>query len=159
MCRNCAREGPAGCEISGDGYFSGSTEGGPTVCQATQLRGSDRKSTRLNSSHMSISYAVFSLKKKTTLSCSPAPPPSFPHSSSPSSAAHRLLHSFPTRRSSDLLRIADVGTGSGCVAIALAKDLPGAKFLATDISPEALKVAQRNAKQHNFADQIGRAHV
>jgi release factor glutamine methyltransferase len=52
------------------------------------------------------------------------------------------------------LRIADVGTGSGCIAIALAKDLPGAKFLATDISPAALKVAQRNAERHNFANQI-----
>jgi release factor glutamine methyltransferase len=52
------------------------------------------------------------------------------------------------------LRIADVGTGSGCIAIALAKDLPGAKFLATDISPAALKVAQRNAERHNFADRI-----
>jgi release factor glutamine methyltransferase len=52
------------------------------------------------------------------------------------------------------LRIADVGTGSGCIAIALAKDLPGAKFLATDISPAALKVAQRNAERHHFADQI-----
>jgi release factor glutamine methyltransferase len=52
------------------------------------------------------------------------------------------------------LRIADVGTGSGCIAIALAKDLPGSKILATDISPAALQVAQRNAIRHNFADRI-----
>jgi release factor glutamine methyltransferase len=52
------------------------------------------------------------------------------------------------------LRIADVGTGSGCIAIALAKDLPGSIVLATDISPTALKVAQRNATRHNFADRI-----
>ncbi len=57
------------------------------------------------------------------------------------------------------LRIADVGTGSGCIAIALAKDLPGAKFLATDISPAALKVAQRNAERHHFADQIEFVHA
>lgn len=57
------------------------------------------------------------------------------------------------------LRIADVGTGSGCIAIALAKDLPGAKFLATDISPKALKVAQRNAERHNFADRIEFVHT
>lgn len=52
------------------------------------------------------------------------------------------------------LRIADIGTGSGCIAISLAKDLPGAKFLATDISPAALQVARRNAARHNFANQI-----
>ena len=57
------------------------------------------------------------------------------------------------------LRIADVGTGSGCIAIALAKDLPGAKFVATDISPAALQVAQRNAVRHNFADRIEFVHT
>jgi release factor glutamine methyltransferase len=57
------------------------------------------------------------------------------------------------------LRIADVGTGSGCIAVALAKDLPGAKFVATDISPAALVVAQRNAVRHNFADHIEFVHA
>jgi release factor glutamine methyltransferase len=52
------------------------------------------------------------------------------------------------------LQIADIGTGSGCIAIALAKDLPGTKFIATDISPAALSVARRNAERHNFADRI-----
>ena len=52
------------------------------------------------------------------------------------------------------LRIADVGTGSGCIAIGLAKDLPGAKLLATDISASALEVARRNAERHNFAHRI-----
>jgi release factor glutamine methyltransferase len=49
------------------------------------------------------------------------------------------------------LQIADIGTGSGCIAIALAKELPGAKIYATDISPAALAVAQRNAMRHNVA--------
>jgi release factor glutamine methyltransferase len=57
------------------------------------------------------------------------------------------------------LRIADVGTGSGCIAVALAKDLPGSTLVATDISPAALVVAQRNAARHNFADQIEFVHA
>lgn len=57
------------------------------------------------------------------------------------------------------LRIADIGTGSGCIAVSLAKDLPGARIVATDISPGALKVAQRNAARHHFADQIEFIHA
>jgi release factor glutamine methyltransferase len=52
------------------------------------------------------------------------------------------------------LNIADIGTGSGCIAVALAKDLPGAQFVATDILPRALEVARRNAERAGFADRI-----
>ena len=52
------------------------------------------------------------------------------------------------------LHIADVGTGSGCIAIALAKELPGARIFATDISSAALAVARRNAARLSVSDRI-----
>jgi release factor glutamine methyltransferase len=52
------------------------------------------------------------------------------------------------------LRVADVGTGSGCLAVALAWELPHAEVFATDISERALEVARRNAVRHNVADRI-----
>jgi release factor glutamine methyltransferase len=52
------------------------------------------------------------------------------------------------------LRVADVGTGSGCLAVALARKLPRAEIFATDISAQALEVARRNAMRHGVAGQI-----
>jgi release factor glutamine methyltransferase len=52
------------------------------------------------------------------------------------------------------LQLADIGTGSGCIAIALAKELPQATIFATDISSVALAVAQRNAKRHSVAGHL-----
>jgi release factor glutamine methyltransferase len=52
------------------------------------------------------------------------------------------------------LRIADVGTGSGCLAIALARELPGAHIIATDISAAALAYACRNAQRHAVAERV-----
>jgi release factor glutamine methyltransferase len=52
------------------------------------------------------------------------------------------------------LRIADVGTGSGAIALALAKEMPEAEVHATDISPEALEVARANAARHDLTSRI-----
>src|SRR4051795_8380118 len=52
------------------------------------------------------------------------------------------------------LHIVDVGTGSGCIAIALAKELPQAKIHATDISPAALEVARANASRLQLESRI-----
>jgi len=51
-------------------------------------------------------------------------------------------------------RIVDVGTGSGAIAVTLAKRMPLATFVATDISSAALAVARDNATRHGVADRI-----
>lgn len=50
--------------------------------------------------------------------------------------------------------ICDVGTGSGCIAIAIAHERTDARAVALDISPRALSVAARNAARHNVRDRI-----
>lgn len=57
-------------------------------------------------------------------------------------------------RTGDRLRIGDVGTGSGAIAIALAMHLPAAEIIATDISREALEVAGDNAERHGVENRI-----
>jgi len=50
--------------------------------------------------------------------------------------------------------IADIGTGTGCVAVALAHRLPKARIVAVDISPEALETARGNATRLGVADRV-----
>jgi release factor glutamine methyltransferase len=62
-------------------------------------------------------------------------------------------HGSPSVAASHM-QIVDVGTGSGCIAVALAKELPGAEIHATDISPEALEIAEANAARHQLTGRI-----
>jgi release factor glutamine methyltransferase len=52
------------------------------------------------------------------------------------------------------LNILDVGTGTGCLAIAIAVELPAARITATDFTPAALAVARRNADRHRVEDRV-----
>jgi len=59
------------------------------------------------------------------------------------------LRAHPARQ-----RVADVGTGSGCIAVALAYSLPALKVTATDISAGALSVARLNAQAHAVLERV-----
>lgn len=63
--------------------------------------------------------------------------------------AIKWLQAVPERRT-----IADVGTGSGCIAIAIAKNIPDTKVVATDISLPALDIAHRNVRKHGVENHI-----
>lgn len=54
----------------------------------------------------------------------------------------------------DNIEIADVGTGSGAIAIAIAASLPGAHVYATDYSTDALRIAAINCRNHGVSDRI-----
>jgi release factor glutamine methyltransferase len=62
------------------------------------------------------------------------------------------LEYFPDARAD--AAIADVCTGSGCLAVALAFERAGARFVATDVSADALDVARQNAVRHHVADRV-----
>ena len=55
-------------------------------------------------------------------------------------------------------RVADVGTGSGCIAVAVAVNAPNARVWASDVSPDALAVAHTNVKQNGVEGQVTLAH-
>ena len=53
-----------------------------------------------------------------------------------------------------VVNLLDVGTGSGCIAIALLKHLPAARVVATDVSAEALELVRRNAERHKVSERL-----
>ena len=65
-----------------------------------------------------------------------------------------LLDLAKSRAAGAALRIADVGTGSGVIAICAAKHLPGCRVTALDASPAALSIAAANAAEHGVANRI-----
>jgi release factor glutamine methyltransferase len=58
------------------------------------------------------------------------------------------------RQANGPLRVADIGTGSGCIAIAIGHYAPGVDVWASDVSREALEVASRNVARHNLGDRV-----
>jgi release factor glutamine methyltransferase len=67
---------------------------------------------------------------------------------------HLIETVLPLARLLSMPRIVDVGTGSGCIALALAKELPSAEIHATEISPAALEVAEANAARLQMSNRI-----
>lgn len=71
---------------------------------------------------------------------------------------HLVVEALDEAKASDVadrpLRIADIGTGSGAIAVAVAKHLDGAEITATDTSEAALQIAKWNAEQHSVDDRI-----
>ena len=72
----------------------------------------------------------------------------------PESATGSAAGSHPAGAAAPRLCVADIGTGSGAIAVALAKRRPNWQLYATDLSPDALAVAKANAERHGVADRI-----
>ncbi len=58
------------------------------------------------------------------------------------------------QKHSSAVTVADIGTGSGAIAVSIAVNVPKASIIATDISSKALQVAKRNAERHNADERI-----
>ncbi len=69
-------------------------------------------------------------------------------------AATASSESEPRSALGDGVLIADIGTGSGCLAIALLKNMPRARAVATDVSADALELARENAARHGVLDRL-----
>jgi release factor glutamine methyltransferase len=104
------------------------------------------------SKHEPVDYLIgkapfFSMMLKVT------PAVLIPRPSTETIIEHVLQHARRTPGFATPL-IADICTGSGAIAVALAKHMPKARIIATDISPEALEIARENARDNKVDDRI-----
>jgi release factor glutamine methyltransferase len=76
------------------------------------------------------------------------------HVFTPREATEQLVDAALERIDGVPMRIADVGTGSGAVAVALAVNRPQVEVWATDTNPEAVELARANAERHGVADRV-----
>lgn len=65
-----------------------------------------------------------------------------------------ILHTFKTRDRQHPWRLADIGTGSGCIAVSLALGLPSAVIVATDVDEAVLDLARENAARHGVSERL-----
>jgi release factor glutamine methyltransferase len=72
----------------------------------------------------------------------------------PRPATERLVDAALARIDGKSLRVADVGTGSGAIAVALAVNRPTVEIWATDTSEDAVELALANAERHGVADRV-----
>lgn len=72
----------------------------------------------------------------------------------PRPATERLVDAALERIDGKPVRVADVGTGSGAVAVALAVNRPTVEVWATDTSEDAVELARANAERHGVADRV-----
>jgi release factor glutamine methyltransferase len=72
----------------------------------------------------------------------------------PANSIHVHTANSAPLNAANSVRLLDVGTGSGCIALALAKEFPQAEIHATDISPAALEIARANAARHRFENRV-----
>ena len=110
-----------------------------------------RELVRLAGQHTPIAYLLgarefFSLEFKVT----PAVLIPRPETEALVQRAIDLCRAAPDRT----LRVLDIGTGSGCIAVAIARYAANCEVVGSDISPEALAVARENIERHNLAGRV-----
>ena len=69
----------------------------------------------------------------------------------PRGETEELVQLIIKENSGRKIRILDIGTGSGCIPVSLAKELKGSRVYAIDYDPRAIKVARKNAELHNVS--------